>query len=273
MASRLWRPSFKLIRVGFLLSVGAVSLLQIQINVGVFSLYESVVWHYSVYSAEEWHLPFINTTSGQVEYFASLADDDDDDNLTKYGYDVEPLLELSRTFTQPPSHGIKAAICVKTLHGQGKKNLMNHVLSWVAYNRLLGFDDILIWYSKNHTPPGFQHLERLPYVKLIENTRNPQVQPGDYEVARDNPGGQEGDIAECHELTSTGGYYDWVLVADWDEFLWFSPRIRLKEFLAQHHNDSYLSFGKWMYTYKDVVVESPADKDNLFLYANVSLLQ
>jgi hypothetical protein len=211
-------------------------------------------------------LPFINTFSGQAESYMPLEKEDANFSTNKWGYDVKQLLDLSLTFEQSPSYDIKAAVCLKTLHGEGRRNLMMFVLSWIAYNRLLGFDQILIWYT-DFKPPGFAMLEALPYVRLIKNIRNPKVKPGDYEIARDNAGGQEGDIAECQRMTRNE--FDWVFVADWDEYLWFSEKIRLKEFLNQHRKDRYLSFGKWIYSYKDVV---DVDEQPLFGLENVSRL-
>lgn len=207
------------------------------------------------------HLELVNTTNGQFESYAFVQEEN---HLTAWGYDVQPLLQLSLDF-QHPSSDTKAAVCLKTLHGTGKRNLMNFVLTWVAYNRLMGFDEILVWYAKDFRPPGFELLEALPYVRLIENTRNPQIKPGEYEIRRDvGNGGQEGDIEECRNLTYKS--FDWVFVADWDEYLWFKEKIRLKEFLKRHVNDSYISFGKWTYSYKDTV----ATEKNLFGLESVS---
>ena len=159
----------------------------------------------------------------------------------------ESLLDLSRSVVHPKSN-VRAAVCLKTIFGEGRPGLMKHVLAWVVYNRLLGFDDILVWYMKNFTPPGFELLETLPYVRLYENRRNPLVTPDDYEINPTNAGGQKGDIAECFKVTQHK--YDWVFIADWDEYLWFSEKMRLKEFLHRHRRKHYLSFGKWMYDHK-----------------------
>jgi hypothetical protein len=43
------------------------------------------------------------------------------------------------------------------------------------------------------------------------------------------------------------------MMADADEFSWFSEKVGLKEFLRKHSELSYLSFGKWMYSMRHSV--------------------
>jgi hypothetical protein len=177
---------------------------------------------------------------------------------------LQPLLDLSRAVVHPPSN-TTAVVCLKTIFGAGRAGLMNHVLRFVAYNRLLGFDEVMVWYMANFKPEGFEQLQALPYVTLIENTRSPEWKPGAYDITAEHPGGQKGDINEC--LKRTKGKFDWVFIADWDEFLWFSGRMRLKSFLQLYGRKNYLSFGKWMYSAKDWV----DTKEDLFGLEKVGL--
>lgn len=86
--------------------------------------------------------------------------------------------------------------------------------------------------------PWFQELASLPYVTLTEQTRG----------NRDNYYDQWRTEKICLRQERFAASYDWVMVADIDEYLWFSENMGVKEFLQSHSDLTYLSFGKQMYT-------------------------
>jgi hypothetical protein len=64
---------------------------------------------------------------------------------------------------------ITAAMCHKTLFGNID---LDRVALWAAYNRMLGFDRVYIWYHSDiKNSRGFDELESLPYVNMVENTQ------------------------------------------------------------------------------------------------------
>ena len=86
--------------------------------------------------------------------------------------------------------------------------------------------------------PRWDELSSLPYVDLTE-----------YKGGKvDNYYGQH--LTEKMRLRQDefAASYDWALVADIDEYLWFSEQIGVKEFLQRYSNMTYLSFGKQMHT-------------------------
>jgi len=146
------------------------------------------------------------------------------------------IIELSRRHFEPPS-GITAAVCFKTLFGDSID--MKLVLQWVAYNRLLGFDHIYMFYRPEVARlDGFEDLRSLPYVSLNERVRGKLKSHYD----------QWGAETECLREPKYGAKYDWVMSADLDEYLQFNRTMGLKEFLQEHHQMTYLTFGKYMYT-------------------------
>jgi hypothetical protein len=147
------------------------------------------------------------------------------------------VLELSKTYQDERSN-ITAAVCFKTLFGDIDLGI---VLQWVAYNRLMGFDHVFMFYRPEMTSkPRFAELASLPYVTLTEYT----------EGNRKNYYNQWKTEKLCLSEKRFAADYDWALLADIDEFLWFPERQGIKPFLAQQQarNLTYLSFGKQMYT-------------------------
>jgi hypothetical protein len=147
------------------------------------------------------------------------------------------VLELSKTYQDERSN-ITAAVCFKTLFGDIDLGI---VLQWVAYNRLMGFDHVFMFYRPEMTSnPRFAELASLPYVTLTENTEGKRQ--GDYNQWKTE--------IMCLSEKRFAADYDWAMLADIDEFLWFPERHGIKPFLAQQQarNLTYLSFGKQMYT-------------------------
>ena len=86
--------------------------------------------------------------------------------------------------------------------------------------------------------PRWNELSSLHYLTLTEYTLGKG--PIDYDQ----------QIVEhmCWTQAEYAGSYDWVLVADPDEYLWLPGYIGVKQFLHRYSNMRYLSFGKQMYT-------------------------
>ena len=82
------------------------------------------------------------------------------------------LVELSKMHIEPEAN-VSVAICFKTLFGEIDLGI---VLQWAAYNRLLGFDHIFMWYRPEMMNNArFQELKSLPYVTLTEKDRKSVV--------------------------------------------------------------------------------------------------
>ena len=150
------------------------------------------------------------------------------------------VVERSRVFQDDAESEITAAICYKTMFG---KFDIERALKWVAYNRLLGFDHIFMWYLPGFEQmPLFDKLASLPFVTVTEYTG--KYQEGS---SRGSHYGQDSLVKQC--LQNEAREYTWVYMADVDEYLWFDRKIGLKNFLAEYNDKyNYLSFGKYMYT-------------------------
>jgi hypothetical protein len=145
------------------------------------------------------------------------------------------LIEMSRRHIEPKSN-VSIAICFKTVFGDIDLGI---VLQWAAYNRLLGVDHIFMWYRPEMVQKSrFTELQSLPYVTLTLNTKG----------KRKNYYNQWLTEETCNRDDQFAGTYDYALHADIDEYLWFSSKIGVKEFLLQHSSLNYFSFGKRMYT-------------------------
>jgi Glycosyltransferase family 92 len=165
------------------------------------------------------------------------AGDDDSNRSSSSGN----IVELSVRHREPRSaawhRDLSVAVCFKTLFGEIDLGV---VLQWAAYHRLLGFDHIFLYYRPEITMlPQYEELHRLPYVTLtlrIEgNTTNYFKQ---WKTER-----------ECLSSRRFAAKYDWAMLADVDEYLYFYEPMGIKEYLIRHHsNDTYVSFGKRMFT-------------------------
>jgi Glycosyltransferase family 92 len=113
-----------------------------------------------------------------------------------------------------------------------------------AYHRLLGFDAFYFFYRDEVLSlPRFDELRAIPFVTLI-----PWNDIGTRESYYNQASGTE---VEC--LTNYAHHYDWVFIADVDEFLWLGPdamtqQHSVKDLLYLHRDMTYLSFGKRMYS-------------------------
>lgn len=144
------------------------------------------------------------------------------------------VVKLSIKHKEPSD--IKAAVCFKTLFGDIDLGI---VLQWAAYNRLLGFDHMFFFYRPEvMLLPRFAELASLPYVTLTEN--NGGTRKDYYDQWRTEK--------MCLYREEFAANYDWAMVADIDEYLWFPEQMGIKDFLHQHANMTYLSIGKQMYS-------------------------
>jgi len=118
-------------------------------------------------------------------------------------------------------------------------SLITYYCFSTAYNRLLGFDHMFFFYRPEmKSNPRFDELFNLPFVTMIKNTKGNRL----------NYYKQIHTEQECLSEAKYANGYDWVMLADIDEYLWFSGHIGLKEFLSNNRDMTYLSFGKYMYT-------------------------
>ena len=172
----------------------------------------------------------------------------------------EEKVRISRKVIED-NNQTKTLLCHKSLFGAIDLRL---VRMWAAYYKLLGFDEVYIW----HVPsilqlPGVDELARTPYITLVENARGrvKTYQDGYTRLVRGVPGDQHDDEKACIRVGRQRNF-DWVMMADMDEYLWFGEKIRLPEFLQKYapsssSNVTYLSFGKWMYTLEHKVEVTP----------------
>lgn len=164
-------------------------------------------------------------------------------NFATYPVTSEEDLQLSRQDT----FDFSAAVCHPTIHGNVTS--MDRFFGFVSYYRLLGFDHVFMWYLKESistTPEvwhDFNRLANLSYVTMteFENDDNNTKYYGQREV-------QTACLSEPH----FAGSYDWALVVDADEFLWFHQNMTVKDFLSRQ-NYTYYSFGKWQYSRQSAV--------------------
>jgi len=135
--------------------------------------------------------------------------------------------------------GISAAVCHRTLFGNIS---LDPIFAFVSYYRLLGFDHVFFWYRPEVAKlQRFQQLHDLPYVTMT------QYDGGGREH------GQEIVHHLCLKNDTYAGTYDWALIIDIDEYLWFKKKQSIKSFILEYQlirNKTYISFGKWMYTVK-----------------------
>jgi len=178
------------------------------------------------------------------------------------------VVQRSLHIRPDPCNNITAAICHKSLFGDIDLWM---VLDWVAYHRLLGFDRIFMSYLPEvRELDGFDELESLPYVTLFQDNEasvaiinNEGYKTLGPSLAQKNTSnlngygcniGKRSPVAQLHQemkcLDEDAKDFDWVLLADADEYLWFKEKVGIKEFLHQNQQYDYMSFGKWMYTMK-----------------------
>lgn len=197
-------------------------------------------------------------------YSAYFSLDDDTTGATRYkvqsteylpttfqagGRSEAELVDIAKAVKRSgPS--VKAAVCYKGIFGSAD---LHRFIKWATYNYLLGFDQTFLWYlpSIKHYE-GFDILESLPYVTMLESTTATVKEVYKfYERAVTDDGRNVQYALEYDCLGDVAKDYDWVMLADSDEYLWFNETIGLREFLHLHSgNYTYLSFGKKMYDRK-----------------------
>jgi len=170
-------------------------------------------------------------------------------NVSLYSNEGVPdVVRLSQLHIEPASN-ISVALCFKTLFGNINLRL---VQEWVAYYRLLGFDKVFMWYRPEMASlPGFRELYNLNYVTMNVNKKGDRI--GDYK--------QEDMEKLCLGNKKFAASYDWALVADQDEYVWFREHMGIKDFIQKHANMNYLSFGKYMYTMRFRAADLPTGFD------------
>jgi hypothetical protein len=200
------------------------------------------------------------------------------EQLKKQKPPVVDVVELSRGFpVVDPYSNITTALCCKAMYGNID---MHRVALWVAYYRLLGFDHVFLYYHDVIADyPGFDELESLQYLtmtpmkgkivdfleKSIHSTNGTRI-PYFRFVGEDMQHADQHALElECYNNHAKD--YDWVLIADIDEYLSFNEEIGIKDFIAKHSDESTksLGFGKKMYTLAvraDTAVDSGFGLDN-----------
>jgi hypothetical protein len=174
------------------------------------------------------------------------------------------VVQRSLSVREDP-HNITVGLCHKALFGD--INLWM-VLDWVSYHKLLGFDHIFMSYipEVRHLD-GFKELSSLPYITLFEFSEGEvqvindkgyhrlKVSPSllntttvqQLNISEHQPSAQL--LLEARCLDQHAHAFDWVMLSDADEYLWFNEKIGVKEFLQRRNNKyDYISLGKWMYT-------------------------
>jgi hypothetical protein len=164
-------------------------------------------------------------------------------------------------------HNITVALCHKALFGNVDLWM---VLDWVAYHKLLGFDRIFMSYIPEvRKLDGFAELASLPYVTLFEFTEGTVTAINEKGYQRLGTSSAKLNTTDLPNECTTGQIptaqlllearcldqdahaFDWVMLSDADEYLWFNEKIGVKEFLhRRNHKYDYISLGKWMYTMK-----------------------
>lgn len=166
----------------------------------------------------------------------------------------------------PANDDISAAVCHKSLFGTID---LYSVIEWAVYHRLLGFDHIFMTYLKGvEKLRGFDELQALPFLTLNLNPDGEDIiltersylgKPGYHSLA--GKCDQRCLVQRC--LQQDARDYDWLLLTDADEFLWFNQTTSVKQFLMDHDDYNYLSFGKYMYSIKHAAPTSNSSSSHV----------
>jgi hypothetical protein len=213
---------------------------------------------------------------------SSMSKMDDVEGLRRHHVHTGPaavdVVELSRKLPGVDLYSnITTAFCCKAMYGNVD---MTRVALWVAYHRLLGFDHVFLWYHDAIVDfPGFDVLESLPYVtltpmkgKVVELLEKSQNSTNGTRIPYSRFVGEDLQHADQHALeiecfNKHAKYFDWVMIADIDEYLSFNEEIGIKDFIAKYSDESTksLGIGKKMYTLAaraDTAVDSGFGLDN-----------
>jgi hypothetical protein len=191
---------------------------------------------------------------------------------------VVDVVELSRGLPAvDPSSSMTTALCCKAMFGNVD---MTRVALWVAYHRLLGFDHVFLYYHDVIADfLGFDELESLPYLtmtpmkgKVVEFPEKSINSTSGTRIPYFRFVGEDMHHADQHALelecfNKHAKDYDWVLIADIDEYLSFNEEMGVKDFIAKYSDESTksLGVGKKMYTLAvraDTAVDSGFGLDN-----------
>lgn len=117
----------------------------------------------------------------------------------------------------------------KTWLVSSMKNEAPYILEWVAYHRVIGFDNILIYTNNNsdRTLELFKKLDIFDWFNWKEN----EILEGESPQMK----------AFSDAFVNLNGTASWVLVCDADEFLVLAEGIDLQDFLARHSDADCIS--------------------------------
>ena len=153
-------------------------------------------------------------------------------------YHLRNLIRRSQNIVgKNNNNGASAAICHSHKPLDKGDNIdLYSVMEWAVYHHLLGFDRIFVTYlAGGEKIPAFQELGNLPFVTLTAHHRKNGDKCDEICLAK-----------KCLKEDATN--YDWVLLADSIEFLWFNQTIGIKEFLKQNTQSSLMYFDHHIYS-------------------------
>jgi Glycosyl transferase family 2 len=160
------------------------------------------------------------------------------------------LLEVSSKHVKQEPYNITAAVCHKTLFGNVD---IWTVIDWAVYHYLLGFDRIFLTYTDDLVGrDGFEQLQRLPFVDFSRvHGYAAKIAPTTFVEPEEKRKGKFEQIDLMDKCLQNDAFeFDWVLLSDADEYLWFNESISVKKWLSMRcpRHINYISFGKSMYT-------------------------
>jgi hypothetical protein len=171
------------------------------------------------------------------------------------------VVKLSRRLPAvDPSASVWTALCCKAMFGSVD---FSRVALWVAYNKLLGFDHVFLYYHDILEDfPGFDELKSLPYLTMTpmkgevvvllaksqNSTNGTSIPYSRFVGASKQHADQRALERQC--FNNHAKDYDWVLIADIDEYLSFNEEMGVKGFIAKYSDNKTksLGIGKKMYT-------------------------
>jgi hypothetical protein len=181
------------------------------------------------------------------------------------------IIESSKnTVSSETPHNISTALCHKTLFGSVD---IWTVIDWAVYHHLLGLDHIFMSYTADLVhADGFDVLASLPYVTFVEvpgyaaKVDNRLVEQSDERTTTTKQQFSQRELMDrC--LQHDAAAFDWVLLSDSDEYLWFHENVGLKDWLAKQDTSiTYFSFGKSMYTMSHSLFDNDDPNNNSAFY-------
>ena len=144
---------------------------------------------------------------------------------------ASPQLQTAKTAPAPEPKDRRSLIITSV------KNQGPYILEWIAYHRVIGFDDFLV-YSTECSDGTVEILDRLQTLGILTHERNKSLPSGPRKSAP--------KYASDHPLTKQ---VDWILVSDIDEFL--NVKIgegRLQDLYAAQPNANIIPVTKKLFT-------------------------